>query len=77
MELKIYYNSLDTAERKAYAARAKTDPEYIRIHLIPRSGCPDRMPRKELLRALAEASNGSVSFEEVLKHFFECKEEVA
>ncbi len=69
MELKTYYRELSPAERKQYADRAGTETEYIRIHLIPPNNPPDRMPRKDLLRSLAEASEGNVSLGEVLEHF--------
>lgn len=70
MELKAYYYSLTPSEREQYAERAGTTAEYIRIHLVPRNRAPQKLPKKELMQGLADASQGRVSFQEVLAHFY-------
>jgi hypothetical protein len=69
MQLPDYFNSLSKEERDAYGRRAKTSAGYIRTHLVaPPSR--RRVPRPALMRRLAEASNGAVTYEELLAYFY-------
>lgn len=54
------------ADREAYAARAGTSVAYIDIHLIPRR----KTPRRETMRALAEASGGTLSYGDIVDYFY-------
>lgn len=73
MELQKYYDQLDVDEREAYASRIPTSADNLRIHWIPRR----KIPRKPTLRAMAHASLGCVSYEEVVAHFYFCDEDEA
>lgn len=66
MKFKTYYRSLKQPEREAFAKRASTTVGYIENHLIHAR----KQPRKKLMESLAEASQGEVSYQEVVKHFF-------
>lgn len=61
-----YYRSMSQEDRAAYAERAGTSKEYIEIHLIPRR----KVPKKQTMRALSDASEGAVTFEDVVSYFF-------
>lgn len=65
MNFADFYRQLSRDERKEFADRAATSPEYIEIHLLPRR----KTPRKATMLALAEASKGGVSYEDVVKYF--------
>jgi len=54
-----------------YAINAGTTANYLKTHLI--CSPPRKIPRKKLLKSLAEASEGNVSFQEVLDHFYKSK----
>lgn len=66
MKLKTFYRQLPRAEREAYAKRAGTTVNYLENHLIPAR----KMPRRDLMERLAAASNGEVSLDDVIQHFF-------
>ena len=66
MNINTYYKKLDRAGRKMFAARAGTSPEYIEIHLLPRR----KLPRKKMMKSLAESTEGQCSYEDVVKYFF-------
>lgn len=66
MKLKTYYRQLNHNERQAYALRARTTINYLDNHLIPGR----KLPRQDLLKRLAEASEGNVELDDVLDHFF-------
>ena len=66
MDFADFYRALSREERKQFADRAATSPEYIEIHLLPRK----KNPRKETMKSLAEASEGAVSYEDVVRYFF-------
>lgn len=70
MRFADYYRSLKGVERDKYAARAGTTRQYIEIHLLAKSA-RRKTPRKETMVALAGASNGAVTLEEVIAHFFD------
>lgn len=65
MDFAEFYRNLDRAQRIQFAARASTSPEYIEIHLLPRR----KAPRRDTMAALASASQGAVSFEDVVRYF--------
>lgn len=67
MRFRDYYLSLSAEEREAYATRAGTTVKYLPQLTNER---PFKVPKDDLLRRLAEASEGNVSLEEVLSHFF-------
>lgn len=70
MRFADFYRSLSKDERASFAERSSTTVNYIEIHLL---AAPERRktPREKLMRRLVEASNGKVSFEEVLAHFYQ------
>lgn len=57
MDFKEWFLSLSDDDRERYARDAGTTAGYIRVHLIGRR----KIPRPDLLRRLAEASNGKFS----------------
>ena len=65
MTLIDYINSLSAAERAAYATRCGTTVNYLLIRLR----YARREPRPRLRRALADQSNGKVTYADVLAHF--------
>lgn len=65
MDFADFYKNLSREDRKGFASRASTSPEYIEIHLLPRR----KTPRKATMEALAEASEGVVSYEDVVRYF--------
>lgn len=65
MNLKSYYQSLKREDREAFAARAGTSTGYIETHLL-RKG---RTPHKDKMRSLAAASEGSLSYDDVVRFF--------
>lgn len=67
MNLIDYWNSLDNQARSAYAARVGTSVLNISCHYIPRAR---KIPRQHRLALMAEASEGRVSMEEVVRHFY-------
>ena len=70
MELHKYFHALTLDQRAAYARRAGTSVDYIRIHLILPSGGSRKIPKKPLMGKLASESEGQVSYQEVLEHFY-------
>jgi hypothetical protein len=68
MQFRDYFFSLTPPEREQYAARAGTSVDYIRMHLI--SSPPRKIPRRKLLDALIEATEGKVSRKEMLRHIY-------
>ena len=66
MNYKKYFREMDQPSRVAHAKRAETSAEYINIHLIPRY----KIPRKELMRKLANASEGKVSYLDIVNYFY-------
>lgn len=68
MRWREYFLSLSEEDQAAYAERAGTTVGYIRIHLVPVP--PRKTPRGPLLQRLSAASEGYVSHEDVLAHFF-------
>lgn len=71
MNFKTYYRGLEQPEREAFAKRANTSADYINIHLISRN----KIPRKKLMESLADASNGCVSYAEVVDYFYSAEPE--
>lgn len=65
MNFRDWYRALDREARKAFADRADTSPEYIEIHLLPRR----KTPRRDTMQALADASDGALSFEDMVNYF--------
>lgn len=70
MTLQEYFYSLSKSEREAYCDRAGTTFDYVRIHLIPLRGGAGKIPRPSLLKRLAAATCGRVSYQAVLMHFY-------
>lgn len=66
MDWKAWYRSLTGPERDAYAERAGTKRAYIETKLIFKTS----IPRPELLRRLAYASLGRVSYDDMIRHFY-------
>lgn len=65
MKLREYYLGLTPEQREAYAKRAGTTIGYL-----PQLMTWHRFPKPNLMKALAEASEGNVSRDEVLEHFY-------
>lgn len=65
MDFADFYRALDRENRKQFADRADTSPEYIEIHLLPRR----KTPRKNTMQALADASEGVLSLEDLVRYF--------
>lgn len=74
MNLRDYFYSLDGDGRAAYAARVGTSVDYLRQFSIPKRAEPKKLARPPLMRKLAAASEGRVSYGEVLSHFYPCDE---
>ena len=66
MRFAEYFLGLDEAQRTAYAERAGTTTEYIRAQLVRAK----KVPRRDLFDALIQASEGRVTREELLDHFY-------
>ena len=66
MRFPEFFRGLDEAQRNEYAERAGTTSDYIRVHLIHAR----RVPRPELMEALVLASDGQVTRNEILEHFY-------
>lgn len=69
MDFRTYFKGLSEIEQAEYAERAGTSAAYIHTHFL--SHPPRRIPRPDLMRALAAATNGAVSLHELLCHFYE------
>ena len=67
MKWRTYYQTLTREQREAYAAEAGTTTGHIENHLMTRR----KIPRKELMSSLAEATSGQCSLMELLSHFYE------
>lgn len=63
---KSYWAKLTETERQRYAKRAGTTVAYIGIHLIHRR----KFPRQKLMKQLAKASSGELSFQDMVAHFY-------
>ena len=61
-----YIKSLTESELQDYASRCSTTPDYIKVHLVYGT----KIPRPPLLRALALESDGKLSIDDVLNHFY-------
>lgn len=68
MKYRDYFSGLHADQREAYAQRAGTSAAYVQIHLM--ASPPRKIPRPELLRSLAEATEGACTFQDVLAHFY-------
>lgn len=73
MQYQRYLRSLTTAELEAYAARAGTSVGYIRNAIRN----ANKIPRPDLLNRLLSATEGEVSREEILEHFYPAPREAA
>ena len=69
MELKNYYRGLSASEKREYCQRADVSKAYLEIHLLCGPG-RRRTPRKETMASLAAASQGQVSYPEVVGYFY-------
>jgi hypothetical protein len=67
---RYFWDELTPAQRQSYAKRAGTSREYLRIWLIPPYSDPRKIPKKALLKALADATRGRVTYTQVLDHFY-------
>lgn len=65
MNFRDFILQLSQEELVEYAKDAKTTTGYLKSHLL----YGYKEPRKNLRKALAQASNGKVSEAEVLQHF--------
>ena len=66
MDFKTYFFSLPDAERTEFANAANTTSEYIRIHLVTKN----KIPRKQLIQDLADASKGNLTTASLLDFFY-------
>lgn len=60
-----FINGLTEAEQDAYAERCGTTGNYLRAHLKGAS----RVPRPDLMKKLAAESHGSVTRDQIFRHF--------
>lgn len=67
MDFRDFYLNLKHEERAEYAKRAATSPNYIQCHLIGKP--PRKIPRLSAIKALADATEGACSINEVVGHF--------
>jgi len=64
-----WYKALPALERESFAARAGTTTGYIETHLI----APEnrrKVPRRELMARLINASDGALKFAELAAYFY-------
>jgi hypothetical protein len=66
MDFFSFYSSLSIDERIDYAQRANRSREYIDKQLITKK----KKPRTSTMHAFAEASNGQLSYHDVLMSFY-------
>lgn len=66
MTFKEFWDQLTDEQKEAYAAQAGTTANYIRQHLVPAR----RVPRREFMARMVEATEGQVSQREMLDHFY-------
>lgn len=74
MDFSTYINQLEESDREngtnmleVYAERSGTSVGYIKAHLKHRY----KIPRQELMRALAENSDGAFSYEDLVRWFYQ------
>lgn len=67
MNLKLFYAGLSEPQKVEFAEKAGTTVRYIESHLIHRN----RVPRKELIKGLSEASNGALNQNSLILWFHE------
>jgi len=68
MKFRDFFQDLDAEAQKRYAQRAGTTAKYIYTHYM--SQPPRKIPRRELMHSLVDASDGAVSLDELLEHFY-------
>ena len=68
---KEWYMGMPTANRAIYVARAGTTRPYVEIKLIHKA----TMPKRKLLDALVEASDGQLTLRDLLDFFYSPKED--
>ena len=61
-----YIQSLNPEQLEAFAERARVSVNYLTLHLMPRR----KVPRKELMRRLADSAAPKVERLAVLEHFY-------
>jgi len=64
-DFKTWYRSLTPGEKDEFARRAGTSRAYIEGHLFARR----RIPRRETMEALAKASLGRLTYEDIVRFF--------
>jgi hypothetical protein len=65
-DLYTFWRGLSQAQRQEFAASVGTTYQYIDNHLIHKR----KQPRKELIRNLANSSNGALTYEGLVSFFF-------
>ena len=66
-----YFYSMTKEKQEDFASRAGTQRLYLYNHLIPKiKDRPDRQPKIDTMKSIAKATNGRVSYENVVKHFY-------
>lgn len=69
-DIKVYYRNLNKDEKGQFVKNAKCSKEYLEIHLFAPDG-PRKTPRKGTMENLAKATNGEISFRDVMAFFYE------
>lgn len=67
VDLKTYFYGLTPSERRLFAERAGTTARYIQCHLLSRA----KIPRPALMQKLASASSNVVTFDDLLRYFYQ------
>lgn len=66
-DFRTWYRSLTPQERVEYAKRANISQQYIEVHLMYRR----KIPKRETMSRLAEASLGRIEYADLLQWFYE------
>lgn len=70
MDIKEHYRSLTPEQKEEFAREARTTRNYIEIHLFARDPARRKIPRKDLMQGLADATGGKLSLEDITRFFY-------
>jgi len=72
MTLTDYVRSLSYDDLRDYANKCSTSMAYIKIHLLPAR----KIPKRPLMESLVKNSNGNLTMQDVLDHFYKTENQV-